>query len=62
MSHLSNFKSKQEKYGLLPAKDPEVVPWHQLCVDLIGPYKIPIKSLQDPKMSKRNIQPYGVLQ
>ena len=36
-------KVNSKKYGLLPAKEPKVVPWHQLCVDLIGPYKIPIK-------------------
>jgi len=24
----------------LPAKEPEVVPWERLCVDLIGPYTI----------------------
>ena len=36
-------KVNKKKYGLLLPKEPEVVPWHQLCVDLIGPYKIPIK-------------------
>ena len=26
-------------YGLLPAKKtPEVIPWHTLCIDLVGPY------------------------
>ena len=32
------------KYGHLPAKKAEVVPWNQLCVDLVGPYTIPINS------------------
>ncbi len=29
-----------KKYGIIPPKDPEVIPWHTLCIDLIGPYKI----------------------
>ena len=33
-------KKKAIKYGKLPAKDAEAVPWDTLCVDLIGPYKI----------------------
>jgi transposase InsO family protein len=33
-------KRKQIKYGLLPPKEAEVIPWDKLCVDLIGPYKI----------------------
>ena len=27
-----------KKYGKLPVKDPELIPWHTLCIDLIGPY------------------------
>ena len=38
-------KINKKKYGLLPPKEAEVEPWHQLCVDLIGPYKIPIKNM-----------------
>ena len=34
------FKKQQKKYGHLPAKDAEAVPWDRLCVDLIGPYTI----------------------
>ena len=37
-------KRNKSKYGHLPAKDAEAVPWNQLCVDLVGPYKIPINS------------------
>ena len=37
-------KRKKLKYGHLPAKTAEVVPWEQLCVELVGPYKIPINS------------------
>ena len=33
-------KQKTVKYGKLPAKEAEVIPWDTLCVDLIGPYKI----------------------
>ena len=34
-------KARNKKFGELPPKPaPEVVPWHTLCIDLIGPYKI----------------------
>ena len=33
-------KAKNKKYGHLPPKQvPETIPWHTLCIDLIGPYK-----------------------
>jgi hypothetical protein len=32
-------KVRNSKYGLLPPKNPEAIPWHTLCIDLIGPYK-----------------------
>ena len=32
-------KHGAKKYGLLPPKNPEVIPWKTLCIDLIGPYK-----------------------
>ncbi len=31
-------KDRYVKKGLLPIKDPEVIPWKTLCIDLIGPY------------------------
>ena len=32
-------KKKQTKRGLLPVKaNVESIPWHTLCIDLIGPY------------------------
>ena len=32
-------KPKTIKYGKLPKKpEPETIPWHTLCIDLIGPY------------------------
>ena len=34
------FKRQQKKYGHLPAKEAEAIPWDRLCVDLIGPYTI----------------------
>ena len=33
-------KKRNAEYGFLPPKDPEVIPWHTLCIDLIGPYTI----------------------
>ena len=33
-------KKRDKKYGLLPPKPtPEIIPWHTLCIDLVGPYK-----------------------
>ena len=34
-------KRTKKKYGKLPEKVAEVTPWQKLCVDMIGPYKIP---------------------
>jgi len=33
-------KKTHKHYGLLPEKEAEAIPWEQLCVDLIGPYKL----------------------
>ena len=33
-------KRKLKKYGKLPEKEAETIPWQSVCVDLIGPYKI----------------------
>ena len=34
-------KDLQKKCGKMPPKlEPEIQPWHALCIDLIGPYKI----------------------
>ncbi len=33
-------KPKLKKYGKLPPKQAETIPWHTLCIDLIGPYKV----------------------
>jgi len=40
-------KRKIKKYGLLPPKEAETLPWDKLCVDLIGPYKIRRKGQPD---------------
>ena len=40
-------KRHQKKYGLLPPKIAESIPWDKLCVDLIGPYKIRRKGKED---------------
>ena len=37
-------KRTHKKYGYVPPKEAEAVPWQQRCVDLIGPYKIHINS------------------
>jgi len=29
-----------DKFGKLPVKSGELIPWHTLCIDLIGPYKL----------------------
>ena len=36
-------KKRSIKYGKLPSKVAETIPWETLCVDLIGPYKIKLK-------------------
>jgi hypothetical protein len=33
-------KPRTRKYGQLPEKDAKVIPWKQVCIDLIGPYTI----------------------
>ncbi len=33
-------KRKNLKFAFLPPKEPETIPWHTLCIDLIGPYKV----------------------
>lgn len=42
-------KKNRLKYGKLPPKDAEVVPWEHLCVDTIGPYHIRRRGKQDLK-------------
>jgi hypothetical protein len=34
-----SLKKRFNKYGLVPPKEPQAIPWHTLCVDLIGPYQ-----------------------
>jgi len=31
-------KRSYKKYGKLPPKEAETIPWDMLCVDLVGPY------------------------
>ena len=46
-------KNKQNlKYGKLPAKEAEAIPWDILLVDIIGPYKIRIEGHDDPLIQK----------
>ena len=36
-------KRRKSKYGHSPPKIAQVLPWNQVCVDLIGPYTIKTK-------------------
>ena len=36
-------KKQRKKYGLLPAKAAEVIPWKRVNVDLVGPYTVKTK-------------------
>ena len=36
-------KKTHVKYGKLPEKEAEAIPWDKLCVDLIGPYTIKLQ-------------------
>ena len=45
-------KKRDSKLGKLPAKEAEATPWHTLCIDLVGPYKIG-KYDKDPKKNKQ---------
>ena len=38
---LQRAKTTNQKYGKLPPKQAETIPWDTLCVDLIDPYTIP---------------------
>ena len=44
-------KPKTIKYGKLPEKNPDVIPWHTVCIDLIGPYTVG----EDYKDNKGNL-------
>ena len=37
---LSKNKCRHKKYGHLPEKEAEAIPWDKMCLDLIGPYII----------------------
>jgi len=45
-------KKRDSKLGKLPAKVAEHIPWHTLCIDLVGPYRIG-KYDKDPKKNKQ---------
>jgi len=45
-------KKSDQKKGLLPPKpNPDIIPWHTLCIDLVGPYKF-----SDPKKPETHIE------
>ena len=37
-------KNRQKKYGLLPEKEAEIMPWEQLWIDTVGTYEIKRKN------------------
>ena len=41
------FKKKRLKYGKMPPKEAETLPWSQLCVDTVGPYRVRCKGKPD---------------
>ena len=41
-------KRRHKKYGHLPEKEAEAIPWDRLCVDLVGPYTIRQKGKKEP--------------
>jgi len=43
-------KKNSKKHGLLPPKStPEIVPWHTLCIDLIGLCHFGVKNKKEPE-------------
>ena len=36
------FKINNVAYGELPPREAELIPWHTVCVDLIGPWSLPV--------------------
>jgi hypothetical protein len=40
-------KRSKKKYGQLPEKEAESLPWEKLCVDMIGPYNIKRRGKED---------------
>ena len=46
-------KKQKLKYGHIPPKEAETIPWQHLCVDAIGPYKI--KRRGQPELTFRAI-------
>jgi hypothetical protein len=47
-------KKQSKKYGLLPEKEAEAMPWDRLCVNLIGPYYIKsnVKGVKIPPLKR----------
>jgi hypothetical protein len=45
-------KKQSKKYGLLPEKEAEAMPWERLCINLIGPYNVKsnIKGVEIPPL------------
>ena len=51
------FKSRTKKYGHLEPKQAEtLVPWHAVCVDLIGTYNLTAKARQPDSTIKQKCE------
>jgi RNase H-like domain found in reverse transcriptase/Reverse transcriptase (RNA-dependent DNA polymerase)/Integrase zinc binding domain len=46
------YKKNTQQYGLLPTKIQSVIPWHTVCVDMMGPWTIPTISNKANKTTK----------
>ena len=41
------FKKNRKKYGILPLKQVDLIPWECVCVDQVGPYTVTDKTACD---------------
>jgi Integrase zinc binding domain len=56
-------KANHKKYGKVPPKaEPELIPWHTLCIDLIGPYPFGDEKKEPEKLIKCVVQALGLAQ
>ena len=46
-STYQRFKKSKKKYGKLPSKEVTMTPWETVCIDLIGPYTVTDRSVND---------------
>jgi hypothetical protein len=51
------YKNQRKSYGFLPAKEAEVLPWHTVCVDLVGPYRVQAMNNVRPLLALTMLDP-----